>query len=269
MASAIQASSLDGARKRLILAVDYAAAAYAFHARQDTPSTRTVASRLSMIEVFQRENAYCFAGIEEDGTAVISFEGTHPPSHLDRRNLVADWKHNLDRQQMTFIQGKVHRGFYEHLCLLWPLLDDWRKRTNFTRLRIHGHSLGAAVGTIYGFVVAEERPDLRIEVVVVSSPRVFDPHAAFFADHCLSNLRMVRLEAVGDWVTELPGRVCPPYDHVGLGVYVAPDGSIRTEERPTWLKFLHRLPRAMQRVFPWVEHGTNTIRGSLVKGMGE
>lgn len=273
MASAITASSMDGTRKRLILAVDYAAAAYAFHAKEETDATRIVASRLPVIEVFHRENAYCFVGVEEDGTAIVSFEGTDPPKHLEtrenRRNVLADWRHNLDTIQVPFIQGKVHKGFYEHLCLLWPLLDDWRRRTEFDRMRIHGHSLGSALATIYGFIVAEERPEMRVEVAVVSTPRVFDPTAAFFVDHCLPNLRIVRLEAVGDWVTEVPGRVCPPYDHVGLGVYVAPDGSIRTEERPTWLKFLHRFPRAMRRIFPWVEHGCPTIRGWLMEGMSE
>ena len=190
-----------------------------------------------------------------DGAHVIADENTTARVQMDpdTRSMrvairgsddVLDWCDNLRRWRHATGFGGLHAGFWRHsqriATYLGPRLPAVRK------IHLSGHSLGGAVATVVGCVVARQFPGVAVEVVTFGSPRVGD---AAFRDACIEqrNLHITRVHNDRDVVTWFPYF---GYHHVGQDVRVS------TEDTPWYhfrvlhgiAKYAESLPRAIGEV---------------------
>lgn len=133
-----------------------------------------------------------------------------------------DWLYDLMVIKTTiFSNVSVHRGFYKQLMYnqtyykisqyMQVLIDrhpDWS-------WYISGHSLGAALATLSGFLYSRQFPTQKFTVVSLASPRVGNSH---FRDQFNNqpNLRHFRVCNYRDCVTAMPMFW---YCHVGRNLY--------------------------------------------------
>ncbi|MCE2991714.1 MAG: lipase family protein [Candidatus Jidaibacter sp.] len=112
---------------------------------------------------------------------IISFRGTQNAS-----NVASDLKTGLVTS--SFMQGRVHNGFYDVFQSLWPgirkEIDEYThkqgKRSEDLQFKFTGHSLGGAVAKIAAWFVHKEwevKAD-NIQVVTFADPRAFDAKQA-------------------------------------------------------------------------------------------
>ncbi|QGZ58932.1 lipase family protein [Paraburkholderia acidiphila] len=147
-----------------------------------------------------------------DGLAVLVFRGTDPQSLSD---LADDASFNLT--PWTETAGQVHAGFAGAARGLRGAVETWLKATasDRTQLILTGHSLGAAIATLFASLCT---PDA---LVTIGSPRVGD--ATFVAT--LKASRITRYVDCCDLITDLP----PPfsgYVHAGAANYITRLGAL-------------------------------------------
>jgi hypothetical protein len=112
---------------------------------------------------------------------------------------------------------RVHRGFYNQLFhddvyeKLKTLLTTQLADNPGWDVYITGHSLGASLSTLSGFLLAQAFPTIQFQVVAFASPKC--GNAAFKAAfHALPNLHQYRICYALDCMTALPTIW---YNHVG------------------------------------------------------
>jgi hypothetical protein len=143
-----------------------------------------------------------------DELALVAFRGTEPddPSDLmtDLSFLPSPWGH-----------GKVHAGFARAAMSLSPGLVEWlgNEASKRKRLLLCGHSLGAALATLFASMVSPTA------VITIGSPRVGNDDFV----RALPIDRMTRVVNCSDIVTALPPG-SPFYRHAGKIVYVDAQG---------------------------------------------
>ncbi len=146
----------------------------------------------------------------DDGLVVLAFRGTEPTALTDLGSDLAvtliDW---------TERAGRVHEGFARAARSVFGAVDRWllAARAPGTRLVVTGHSLGAAIATLYASVLAPKR------LVTIGSPRVGD--ADFVAT--LTGIDITRFVDCCDIVTQLPPQI-GGYVHAGEARYLTGAG---------------------------------------------
>lgn len=145
-----------------------------------------------------------------DGLYVLAFRGTEPTQLTD---IDTDLEFSLT--DWTEKAGRVHKGFASAARSIFVPVNEWLEQTRAARRRLFvtGHSLGAAIATLYASVIAPDK------LVTIGSPRVGD--ADFVAT--LTGIDMTRLVDCCDVVTELPPEV-GGYVHAGDAAYLTRDG---------------------------------------------
>lgn len=147
-----------------------------------------------------------------DGLAVLAFRGTEPQSlsdiAIDLEGSLTDWKESA---------GYVHAGFASAARSLREAVDNWLQATTATRTKLilTGHSLGAAIATLFASICTPNA------LVTIGSPRVGD--ATFVAT--LDGVAITRYVDCCDLVTDLP----PPvggYVHAGATNYITREGKL-------------------------------------------
>lgn len=134
-----------------------------------------------------RLDAHGFGAVK-DGHGIIAFRGTQPESLL---SIISDALFWPVAWQMP---GKVHAGFWHSLLELLPGIEQWRKDSRVDQVTVTGHSLGAAMATLYAGLHPED------ELITFGSPRVGD--ATFAA--LFRGTAMRRYVDCTDTVTTVP-----------------------------------------------------------------
>jgi hypothetical protein len=151
-----------------------------------------------------------------DRTAVIAFRGTDA---ADPRDVLYDVKFWLINWP---VGGKVHGGFFRALRNLQGPLEKALKKVDGYRLLVTGHSLGAAMATLFA---SAHPPDA---LYTFGCPRV--GNAKFVAT--LQGVKSFRYVDCCDLVARVPPRIC--YRHVGEPNYI--DRNRKTMFAPTMLQ---------------------------------
>lgn len=143
-----------------------------------------------------------------DGLALIAFRGTQSD---DPRDLMAD----LAFMPTPWAGGNVHWGFGRAAESLETQVLQWLANgaPHRRQLLLCGHSLGAALATIFAGLVEPT------QVITIGSPRVGDID---FIDS-LPARAMTRIVNCADVVPTLPPGITP-YHHVGKLLYIDKDG---------------------------------------------
>ena len=162
------------------------------------------------------------ASRSSDGLCVLAFRGTEPTQLTD---LGADLAFTLT--DWTEKTGRVHKGFAGAARSVLPEVKQWLAQTQAARKRliVTGHSLGAAIATLYASLIAPER------LITIGSPRVGD--AAFVAT--LAGIDMTRLVNCCDVVTELPPEV-GGYVHAGGAAYLTREGVLASSNDEAFVR---------------------------------
>ncbi|MGA1797182.1 lipase family protein [Sphingomonas sp. 4RDLI-65] len=178
-----------------------------------------------------------FAGLRADGHAIIAFRGTQPDSLRDVlsdvRALPVSWTG----------AGRVHRGFNDALLGLLPQVDRWIADRRIVQLTVTGHSLGAAMATLFA---ARHRD---ADLVTFGSPRVGD--AAFAT--AWEGRTMRRYVDCTDLVAHLPPKAIG-YRHLDGLRYIDATGHVHLGDAlgPVMLcRDQIRARRAFRRVVSW------------------
>lgn len=206
----------DQAPSLRLLAVESARLAY-ITAESDARESRRLSDALHtvgftdpafFVDAATGSYAYC-AQRPSDGLAMVAFRGTEPD---DPRDLMID----LRFLPSPWGAGRVHAGFAAAASALREPVQRWltEQASSRQRLLLCGHSLGAALATLFaGFV----DPTF---VITIGSPRVGD---ADFVDS-LPVHAMTRIVNCSDIVTTLPPEL-PVYHHAGSLLYIDRDGA--------------------------------------------
>lgn len=135
---------------------------------------------------------------------------------------ILDWLYDLMVLKTTlFGKVSVHRGFYKQLMnngtygKITLFMNKLISKHPDWEWYISGHSIGAALSTLSGYLFARQFHAQRFTVVSLASPRVGNSH---FRDsfHKQQNLRHYRVCNYRDCVTAMPMLW---YCHVGKNLY--------------------------------------------------
>jgi hypothetical protein len=199
----------------LALAVECARLAYVRFENGDTPILADALQQVRLDQLVTFDDATTGtqgfgASRADDDLIVLAFRGTEPTALSD---LGADLAVTLT--DWTERDGRVHHGFARAARSVFAAVDRWllAAREPNTRLIVTGHSLGAAIATLYASVLAPQR------LVTIGSPRVGDER--FVAT--LDGIDMTRFVDCCDIVTQLPPEI-GGYVHAGEAIYLDRDG---------------------------------------------
>lgn len=163
---------------------------------------------------FAGDDTHGFGAVRHsDGLAILAFRGTDPQSLSD---IATDLTFN--KTAWTESAGQVHAGFAGAARGLREAVDTWLNETGPTRtqLVLTGHSLGAAIATLFASIC---KPNA---LVTIGSPRVGD--ATFVAT--LNAVHITRYVDCCDLITELPPPAISGYVHAGESNYITRDGEL-------------------------------------------
>ena len=153
----------------------------------------------------------------------------------------SDWYYDLQIRKMNLHDNVyVHRGFYRQLHIndnYEKIRDCVKKLLNENKeyeIFITGHSLGAALSTLFGYELSREIDD-NIIVISFASPRVgnYDWRKAFDDKNNLVHYRVTNNR---DVVTAAPMIM---YNHVGINIHLEPSSYEIFENYSynTWWKY--------------------------------
>ena len=138
---------------------------------------------------------------------------------------IKDWYYDLQIYKHNY-KDKIwiHSGFYNqlhtdniHLCLIAKVKSILKEHPNY-KIYVTGHSLGGALATLFGYILAHEFEDL-ITVVSFASPRIGNYHwKKSFEDK--PNLVHFRVSNNRDLITATPSI---NYYHVGTDIRLYSD----------------------------------------------
>ena len=210
------------------LAVEAARLAY-LPAESDPAESRRLAHALRLAGfaapthfVDRATGAYGYGSLRAaDGLALLAFRGRQPD---DPKDLMAD----LALLPTPWAGGQVHSRFARAAVSLEAPLLHWLSSaaSHRRRLLLCGHSLGAALATLFAGLVEPS------DVITIGSPRVGDID---FIDS-LPARAMTRIVNCADVVPTLPPGITA-YHHVGKLLYIDKDGALHDNpETPFVLK---------------------------------
>src|SRR5262245_61865776 len=179
----------------------------------------------------------------QDKAAIVAFRGTEPDEWED---VLTD----VNIKLVPWQAGKVHCGFKEALDQIWPTLEaELAALLPGRTIWYCGHSLGAALATL----AADRYPHTR-GVCTFGCPRVGDRTfaSAFNAKFQNNSLRYVNHY---DVVTHVPGPLAG-YKHVGLGRFIASDGTI-SGNPPVLIHFYGELVGSPEHLFEVISARNN------------
>lgn len=162
----------------------------------------------SVFDVRSGGYAYCTRK-KAGGQVLIAFRGTEP-------NDLRDFMTNLQVKPAPWKGVQVHAGFLAAAQSLEGAVQDWlaRHREADDELLLCGHSLGAALATLFALMVAPS------QVITIGSPRVGD---ADFVQ-ALPVVNITRIVNCCDVVPTLPPEL-PAYRHAGRLLYIDRNGA--------------------------------------------
>lgn len=207
-------------RKELVRMASYSKLAYEDLAQEDSANFQFVDSRATGVQYFVKRKG---------DTLLIAFRGTD-----SLRDAITDarfWGATLpDGTRAPKI--KVHTGFltaYRHPEVRGRI-RDLVGAVQIRRVRITGHSYGAALALLCAGDLRNLSPGLDVEVVVFGCPRVGNRAFECAYEDLVS--KTVRVENGNDAVTKLPPALLG-YRHVGEKFHVGGPripGVYRTED---------------------------------------
>lgn len=148
----------------------------------------------------------CFVGTTPQAV-ILAFRGTIPPNIHDQQSLL-DWMSDLTDEPIAApgIPGKVHKGFWEALSVLWePMVNEIKKQMNAhgksLPLHLTGHSKGGALSSLAAYRLSIEEGITPTAVYTYASPRPGD--TAFANQYKLRIFDHTRYEYGNDIVPHL------------------------------------------------------------------
>ncbi|MDM0113836.1 lipase family protein [Variovorax sp. J22R133] len=200
-----------------LLAVEGARLAY-IRADSDDEEAQRLAQSLALVgferpafHVDEESGAYCYCTLRKsDGLAMVSFRGSQPDNPSE---VITD----LNFLPSPAGVGRVHSGFKQASDALRPHVTQWLEgaASGRKRLLLCGHSLGAALATMFAGLVAPHA------VITMGSPRVGDVDFI----RSLPSQVVTRIVNCCDVVPTLPPGFTS-YRHVGTLLYIDKDGKL-------------------------------------------
>lgn len=163
-----------------------------------------------------------------DTDIVVSFRGSVS-------NNFTNWFTDLQVRPVPFFSfGRVHRGFYEALDSVWKGLSDYIPTSETRRLRVTGHSLGAALAVLAGVRFAGEYRDNMVNsIYTYGQPRVGDDDFRNAFKRSYLEGRLYKFALSNDVVTVVPPYIKKVMEYVDVGRIqtLKTDGSIESREK--------------------------------------
>lgn len=163
------------------------------------------------LEYFNVDGAQAY-GIKMPDFTVLVFRGTQPNEWNDIIADIKAWPRDSDTV------GHVHSGFKQELDKIYPLIMEWLVDVRATPLIVTGHSLGAAMATIFTSRVHQMGAD--IQLYNYGSPRV---GCRTWAKQ-FENIPVFRFQNTNDIVCTIPP--FGYYSHVGDLYYMSYTGKV-------------------------------------------
>ena len=172
----------------------------------------------SVFDVRTGGYAYCTRK-KTGGLVLVAFRGTEP-------NDLRDFMTDLKVLPTPWKGVQVHTGFLQAALALEGPVQDWltRHRAADDQLLLCGHSLGAALATLFGLIA------VPTHVITIGSPRVGDAHFAA----ALPAGAVTRIVNCCDVVTALPPG-SPAYSHAGQLLYIDREGALHPGADATFM----------------------------------
>ena len=176
---------------------------------------------------FEHDGTECLV-VEDKNFVVVIFRGTEPNKWKDIAADLKIWR------VLSETKGKVHAGFKESCDDLYDEIVDWiTKNTHNKRVVVTGHSLGAAVATLFASRIKAE------QLYTFGSPRVGNKD--FVNTLTVPHWRFVNNNDV------VPATPIPPlYFHDGILKYIDSKGNLVNK-----MFFGRLLDKIMGRVKSW------------------
>jgi triacylglycerol lipase len=196
---------------KIFSALELSAAAYR-DVQPNLPGTK--------LKVIDSKGAGVMCFLRKSGGILhISFRGTDSSR---------DWLTSLSFWKKTIPYGnalspiRVHSGFINAYKTpqIRNSIHEWVSDDVY-RVRLCGHSYGAALAVLCAVDIEYNFPDREVEVITFGCPRV--GNAAFVRSYDNRVFNTVRVENGDDIVTRLPPRILG-YRHVGALFHIGNDG---------------------------------------------
>ncbi|MFB3922948.1 MAG: lipase family protein [Terriglobia bacterium] len=199
----------------------------------------------------------CLIGINQEDGIILAFRGTLPPGDLNLWPQVHDWMQDFLAEPVAepriLPDGmKVHKGFWNALDSLWPLvlqaLQSLSAYDGRTKLYITGHSKGGAMAALVAARLFFQENIEAAGVYLYGAPRA--GNSAFVAgfpssvpviryEHHLDIVPLVPPDIeFGEWFAKVPALVnlfgnLKGWDYTSLGTlrYIQKDGTVVGENR--------------------------------------
>lgn len=174
--------------------------------------------KYNKLKYFERDGAQAYGLQLESGKVVIGFRGTEPTVLSD---IVADLK-ALPTSSDTI--GMVHEGFREELDKIYYDIVNWIGSLRDKDMIVTGHSLGAAMATIFASRM-HYLHSVNLSLYTFGSPRVGNREWA----EQFKDINAYRFVNNNDIVCKVPPGIY--YEHVGAICYIRYSGKITFNER--------------------------------------
>ncbi len=168
----------------------------------------------TQLKYFDKNGAQAYGIVMPDQVAII-FRGTEPSELSD---ILADIKAWRSESETV---GEVHAGFKGELDKIYPEIAKWLTNHENKKIVISGHSLGAAMATLFAARVHEDNKNLLL--FTFGSPRAGNIEWS----KQFKNIEAYRFVNTNDIVCTVPPYGF--YTHVGELHYMSYKGTILTK----------------------------------------
>ena len=172
------------------------------------------------LKYFDVDGAQAY-GIVMPNWIMIIFRGTQPTEFSDILADIKAWKKDADTV------GEVHAGFKGELDKLYPDITRWIRSFGDQKLVVTGHSLGAAMATLFAARVNHRQGD--VVLYTYGSPRVGNK---LWAEQ-FKDIEVYRFVNTNDVVCRVPPFGF--YTHVGKMYYLSYTGKT-LENTNMWIR---------------------------------